>query len=136
MSMISEQIKNLRAIAEDFHEWEYNRFYDAISKAADTIEALSAKLAAANMEQSDRCYVGGWIACEDRLPESYAEIVLVCLKNGSVSVAINTSDGNFVNMMVGASRQKFRNFPEHNPAIAWQPLPEPYHPITAKELII
>lgn len=53
---ISEQVKELREIAKNFSEWEYNRFYDVIDRAADTIEALSAKLAAANMERSDRYY--------------------------------------------------------------------------------
>ncbi len=49
---ISEQVKELRNIAETFCEWEYNRFYNAISRAADTIESLSAKLQAANIERS------------------------------------------------------------------------------------
>ncbi len=127
MSMIEQQVKELRNVSSWYKD--RNRYLLGIlSQAADTIEALSAKLAAANMERSDRYYGGGWISVEDRLPESYTEIVLVCLKNGAVSVAINTTDGNFVNMMVGASRQKFRNFPEHNSVIAWQPLPEPYCP--------
>lgn len=132
--MIEHQVKELREMSirqrsnAKVSEKVFFEIENVLSQAADTIEALSAKLAAANMERSDRYYGGGWIACEDRLPESYTEIVLVCLKNGAVSVAINTADGNFVNMMVGASRQKFRNFPEHNPVIAWQPLPEPYRP--------
>lgn len=56
MSMISEQAKKLREIAKNFKEWEYNRFYDAISEAADTIESLSAKLQAANMERSEETH--------------------------------------------------------------------------------
>lgn len=71
--------------------------------------------------------ISDWIPCSERLPESFTEVVLVCLKNGAVSVAICGTDGEFTNMMVGASRQKFRYFPEHNPVIAWQPLPEAYH---------
>lgn len=68
MSMISEQVKELRKVAENFREWEYNRFYDVISEAADTIESLSAKLLAANMERpSEDC--DGWIPCKERLPE-------------------------------------------------------------------
>ena len=38
-----------------------------ISKAADTIESLSAKLA--DMEQSAEDCGGGWIPCKERLPE-------------------------------------------------------------------
>ena len=131
MSTLSEQIKSMRDCVKKWQTFENipsSEPFKLLSEAADTIEALSAKLASANMERSGRCYGDGWISCEDRLPESYTEIVLVCLKNGAVSVAINTTDDNFVNMMVGASRQKFRNFPEHNPVIAWQPLPEPYFP--------
>lgn len=71
--------------------------------------------------------IDDWISCSERLPESFSEVVLVCLKNGAVSVAICCADGEFINMMVGASRQKFRYFPEHNPVIAWQPMPEEYH---------
>lgn len=66
MSMISEQVNELR-------EYSCNNCdYGArlAKKAADTIEALFAKLQAANMERSDRYYSGGWIACEDRLPEN------------------------------------------------------------------
>lgn len=69
MSMIENQVKELREIAKTFSEWEYNRFYNEISEAVDTIEALSAKMAVENMERSDRYYGGGWIACGDRLPE-------------------------------------------------------------------
>lgn len=76
MSMISEQIKNLRAIAEDFHEWEYNRFYDAISQAADTIEVLSAKLSAENMEQSDRYYGGGWQHISEYSKDKYDWVLI------------------------------------------------------------
>lgn len=65
MSMINEQVKELRELSEIF---EGKRLGRIIGQAADTIEALSAKLAAANMERSDRYYGGGWIAISDRLP--------------------------------------------------------------------
>lgn len=52
MSMISEQVKYLR-------EFDcFGTVKQAMLEAADTIEALSAKLAVANMERSDR-YCGG-----------------------------------------------------------------------------
>ena len=44
-------------------------------EAADTIESLSAKLAVANMERSDRYYGGGWIASKDRLPEDGQKVL-------------------------------------------------------------
>lgn len=52
MSMISEQIENLRRIAK---EWNLDTLINPVSitlnQAADTIETLSAKLQAANMER-------------------------------------------------------------------------------------
>lgn len=54
MSLISEQVKRLRERAEA--DWEHDFYYDAeiLREAADTIEELSAKLAALNMERSER----------------------------------------------------------------------------------
>ena len=94
---ISEQVRELREFAKNFSEWEYNRFYDTISRAADTIESLSAKLQtkeycdgcpgadiieipcteeckrrhfkAENMQRSAEDCGGGWIPCKERLPE-------------------------------------------------------------------
>ena len=54
MSMISEQVKELRETAELFDEIDDGR--RMLLQAADTIEALSAKLAAENMERSDGYY--------------------------------------------------------------------------------
>ncbi len=90
MSMLSEQVKEMREIAKTFSEWEYNRFYDVISNAADTIEALSAKLAEENMERSDRYYGGGWIACDkDNLPDKE---VLCCDKYGEMILGYIAED--------------------------------------------
>lgn len=65
MSMISKQIDDLRAYAKD----RKGELAKLVSDAADTIEMLSAKLSAANMERSARYYHGGWIPCSERLPE-------------------------------------------------------------------
>ena len=111
---IEEQITELRGTA--LEEPSFGRI---LEEAADTIESLS-KL------QAEDCG-GGWILCKERLPENSTEIVLVCLKNGAVSVAICPIGGEFINMIVGASVQKIRVFPECNPVIAWKPLPDPYH---------
>lgn len=85
MSMISELIKNLR--------W-YGSYADRVEKdlmyeAADTIEALSAKLQAANMERSDRYYGGGWILCEDRLSDKE---VLCCDQCGEMILGYISED--------------------------------------------
>lgn len=129
MSMISEQVKELREIAKNFSEWEYNRFYDTISKAADTIEALSAKLEAANMERSDRYYGGGWIACEDRLPEDGVDVLVWfeyfrygeynrLFQTKGISYTFDGKWSGFVNGSSGWNQLKI---------IAWQPMPEDYH---------
>ncbi len=63
---ISEQVKELRAIANDVWLNSNEKFGIKINQAADTIEALSAKLRAANMDKREDG--GGWILCKDRLP--------------------------------------------------------------------
>lgn len=54
---IREQVKKLRRLAKAYRRRPYGREImgaeEALSKAADTIEALTAKLAAVNMERSD-----------------------------------------------------------------------------------
>lgn len=54
-----ERLKELREIATEFDLDDKEELSNMINQAADTIEALSAKLAAANTERSDRHYGGG-----------------------------------------------------------------------------
>lgn len=56
MSMISEQVKELRIAEETCKQMGREGIAKFLRQAADTIEALSAKLAAENMERSDRYY--------------------------------------------------------------------------------
>ncbi len=58
MSLIGEQIKTLRKIENTIENQRYETEYllSVIKQAADTIETLSAKLATANMERSERYY--------------------------------------------------------------------------------
>lgn len=64
MSMIERQVKELRKMAirqrnnAKVSEKVFFEIENALSEAADTIEALSAKLAAANMERSEVYYNG------------------------------------------------------------------------------
>lgn len=86
MSMISEQIDRLRKLAKTFEDsgWAVDGLVNEFRDAADTIEELSAKLAAANMERSTAYYNDGWIPCSERLPEepkSY-EVTIRVLVNG------------------------------------------------------
>ena len=111
---ISEQVKELREIAKNFSEWEYNRFYDTISRAADTIESLCAKLA--NMERSAEDCGGGWILCSERLPEENEEVIC-CFKSGVVKALV------LFNCKFHGKVYAY----EKSDIIAWKPLPEPYH---------
>lgn len=61
MSMISEQVKKLRIAAV----YKEHSLKILLEQAVDTIEVLSAKLAVANMERSDRYYGGGKIKLSD-----------------------------------------------------------------------
>lgn len=63
---ISEQVKELKWYAS-YQECEKTQ--ELMYNAADTIESLSAKLQAANMERSAEDCGGGWIPCKERLPE-------------------------------------------------------------------
>lgn len=112
---ISEQVKKLREYSNISLYARESRARELLKEAADTIEALSAKLAA-NMERSDRYYGGGWIACEDRLPEEGKE-VLVYLKQGRMTVAARIG-------------KEWVRPDETRTAIvvAWRELPKPYRP--------
>lgn len=75
MTAISEQVKELRKLS-DFHSKIYIPYEQRkiINEAADTIESLSAKLQAANMERSaEDC--GGWIPCSN--PPKHTNEVLI-----------------------------------------------------------
>lgn len=64
---ISEQVKELRGLATETRCLYDDDLHDALIYAADTIEALSAKLT--DMERSAEDCGGGWIPCKERLPE-------------------------------------------------------------------
>lgn len=65
MSMISEQVADLREKAQIFEDsgCATNGIVKTFREAADTIEELSAKLADVNMERSTAYYNDGWIPC-------------------------------------------------------------------------
>lgn len=60
--MITRQVSALRDLAE-LQNISYHK--SIINRAADTIESLSEKLAAANTERSESYYNDGWIYCGD-----------------------------------------------------------------------
>lgn len=106
MSMISEQVKELRYKADIYNTvgsvWELNRaeakiLQGLLRQAADTIESLFAKLQAANMERSEEDCGAGWIPCKvENLPD---EEVLCCDNYGEIILGYvfedETSDTGF-----------------------------------------
>ena len=93
------------------------RFYNSASDVDQNIRSglLIAKEAVQEVAEE---YNGGWIACSDRLPEEYIE-VLVSVKEIDGSFYTRTSwmqDGVWV----------IKKTPFQPEVIAWQPLPEPY----------
>lgn len=127
MSMISEQVKHLLEIADRtqneafFCEW-YRDYAKDLRQAADTIEALSAKLQATNMEQStmecDR-----WIPCSERLPEEN-EVVILTFRN---SAGLHVGEATYKKkMFFYVTDTGFGYYEEvYKSPIAWQPLPKP-----------
>ena len=115
---ISEQVKELREIAKNFSEWEYNRFYDTISRAADTIESLCAKLA--DMERSAEVCGGGWIT--DKAPKESGNYFITTdtVVMGEVDSGVAYWDGESWNTFANIYAWKQIKFPEPY-------LPEPYH---------
>lgn len=124
MCMISELIDKLKKYAAEYDLPSFGKEIEGtkelLNQAADTIEALSTKLQAANTEN-----VGGWIACSERLPE-YGKRYLVTavwvdgdFEKKSVYDAVYGSDGIW----------HTHNYePVSYKVLAWHPLPEQYKP--------
>lgn len=51
MGMVSEEVKNIREVAKSHRPYVPSVITEALTEAADTIEALHEKLAAVNMER-------------------------------------------------------------------------------------
>lgn len=125
MSLISKQINDLRAYAKD----RKGELAKLVSDAADTIETLSAKLSAVNMERSSQYYHGGWIPIDERLPEvdeeGYSDYIMLSFANASIPCI-----GQYV---VDEEGGAFHDGDDEIPlnrydliVNAWRPLPERY----------
>ena len=120
MSLISKQIQDLRAYAKD----RKGELAKLVSDAADTIEELSTKLSAVNMERSSQYYNGGWIPCSERLPDQYGNYLISIEKDGPDIGTINPNDPRGcglcdANGFYWASDKALN-------ITAWMPLPESY----------
>lgn len=121
MSMISELIENLKRYAR-FSKVTNPSWSNVMSQAADTIEALSAKLAE-NMERRDS---GGWIPCEDRLPPRPKENP--CFEGKPLEVYLVSVEGADYAFRAFWNGKFFADGWSRVNATAWMPLPEPYCP--------
>ena len=116
MSMIEQQVKELRELAGGSPN-----YWKVLDEAADTIESLSAKL-----EMNG----GGWIACEDRLPEKNKPVLCWVISTtiaGGETYIIGLCANGFWFLKtyeIGGYSFPTRDYK----VIAWQPLPEPYRP--------
>ena len=120
MSMISEQVKYLR-------EFDcFGTVKQTMLEAADTTEALSAKLAEANMERPDRYCGGGWIAISERFPTKEESI-----KNDNRFILDDGNrryEGYFDYIEKRFVRFNCDGMQTDKSAIAWHEMPEPYRP--------
>ena len=126
MSMITEQVKRLRDLADvlELSTGGYKTLIKELKEAADTIEQLAAKVQAANMERSTAYYNGGWIPVSERLPkadeyiEDVSKYYLVQNEYGDMLVARYTRGEYW--------EQMYQLKPIADEIIAWMPLPDAY----------
>lgn len=128
VSMISEQVKNLREIADRVKKDNYLMVARILNEAADTIEALSEKLSAKNMERSEENYRGEWIPCSERLPniEDLHEKSIEDCKSYLIQRNCGVIDVAHYIKVYGKPYFSSHAL-EIADVIAWQPLPEPYN---------
>ena len=140
MSMIRKRVKELRNTSDNIRILKLDGYAKIISEAADTIETLSAKLAAVNMERSvEGC--GGWIPCNEKMPKEH-DSIFAKLKStdkwrdamfektsNEVNVTIEFEDGKRAVKTLHTIDERWNegNRGLKFKVIAWQPLPEPYH---------
>lgn len=122
---ISEQVKKLRNLVKEYKNPPYGREVagtaEALSEAADTIESLSAKLAAENMENG-----GGWIAISERLPTKEESI-----KNDNRFILDDGNrryEGCFDYIEKRFVRFNCNGMQTDKCVIAWREMPEKYRP--------
>lgn len=111
-------------------EW-LEECFEIINQSDDTIEALSSKLQAANMENN-----GGWISCEDKLPEinHFYAVTIFDGEDCRVEPAYYAKIGYLgmrelkPNWWTDCTSNAEMIEDGEDKVIAWQPLPEPYRP--------
>jgi len=129
--MISEQVKEIREYADSYYKADFGRegIVKVLRQAADTIEALSAKLSAANMERSETYYNDSCIPCKERLPEVEKFYIVTYkfddekdLRCHELYYGIADNDIEAGWYIDDDCTRLYKQFT----VIAWQPLPESY----------
>lgn len=125
---ISEQVKELREYSNISLYARESRARELLKEAADTIEALSAKLQAANVEQTAQDS-GGWIPCKDgnNLPEEsgYYDVTVESEINGEI---IRTTECRCFHKDIKLWAELMEpEFAIDEIVLAWRNRPEPYH---------
>lgn len=136
MSMLSEQVNKIRKVAKCVYLATDKEVADDIAstlnQSADTIEALSAKLQAENMERLNRYYNCGWILRDDRLPVTaeYMELEPTpYMKRLEIAYMADTVE--YILGFYDGSKWMDKHHNIIKNVIAWKPfvkLPEPYRP--------
>lgn len=109
MRMISEQIENLKVLQKELFRSEKAISSLIVRDAINTIETLSAKVRANNLN-------GGWIPCSERLPEESLNSVIGWDAYRERCCFVHYLGGRWI---LGDDTETVK-------IIAWQPLPEPY----------
>lgn len=129
---ISEQVKELRAIANNLsigHNMPISLAVERFREAADTIEALSAKLA--DMERSEEDCGGGWIIASECMPEEHKcidpETGYYGQSDNVLCSAYNEyemRDEIWIDYTIDGEWQTHEWY--EGEKLAWMPLPSPY----------
>ena len=119
MSYITDQIELLKELANDSEIdcYSVSELNKVCKDAAYTIEQLSAKVMAANMEKSTAYYNGGWIPCDERLPDDDTKVLCQTITKKGI-----------INFVIGYHADDRWCCGMNSNVVAWLPLPEPYKP--------
>lgn len=118
---ISEQVRELRKAAKWFESACFPDGVKLVTEAADTIEALSEKLA--DMDRSVEDCGSVWILCKDRLPGEKEGVKIGSTDKEFLVTIKNFSGGEYCT--VSRFEEPIQDF-WHDNVVAWQIKPEPF----------
>lgn len=143
MSLITELIERLRKEADGYMGYRSKRAVRVkhlLRESADTIETLSAKVQASNMERSTAYYNGGWIPVSERLPDDRDWYLGIFRESDTGWINPLPFVCDYVGYETKATTKEhwiLRGFTDRDEhidyyfnleCVAWIPLPTPYEP--------